>query len=227
MIVFLYLFKRIRPVICFHICLLSTFLLGRLDSLDELGDSVKEVGNETDVGDLEDGCVGVLVDGDDELGLLHAGKVLDGTRDTDGNVELGGDDLAGLADLERVVGVAGVDGCTRGTNGSAEGVSKGIEDRLKVVLGLEGTATRDDLGGRAEVGARRDDNLLRDKLGVGCRVSLGLTVLHLHEASTGATSSTAAEPPWALALLKAVERTVTILTPSLAPDLTLRMALPA
>jgi len=36
--------------------------------------------------------------------------VLDGARDADGNVELGGDDLAGLADLEVVRDVAGVDG---------------------------------------------------------------------------------------------------------------------
>lgn len=91
-------------------------LLLLLDLLDHLGDGVEEVSNETNVGNLEDGSVGVLVDGDDHLGLLHTSKVLDGTRDTDGNVELRGNDLTGLADLERVVGVASVDGSTRGTD---------------------------------------------------------------------------------------------------------------
>jgi hypothetical protein len=168
--------------------------------------------------------------------------VLDGTRDTDGNVELGGDDLTGLANLERVVGVAGVDGGTRGTDGcllatrrvlrvllltGSEGVSKGVKDGLEVVLGLEGTTTGDNLGGGAKVGARRDDNLLRDELGLAWGLASPLFACFSPVASVAATSSTAADPPSALALLKAVERTVTILTPSLAPDLTLRMALPA
>ena len=51
---------------------------------------------------LEDGGFGVFVDGDDRLGGLHAGPVLDGAGDADGHVQLGGDGLAGLADLELV-----------------------------------------------------------------------------------------------------------------------------
>lgn len=135
--------------------------------LNELGNGVEEVGNKTDVGDLEDGCVGVLVDSNNELRVLHTGQVLDSARDTDGDVELGGDDLTGLADLERVVGVAGVDGGTGRTDGSAEGVSERVEDFLEVLLRLEGAATGDDLGGLGEVGAGRDDDLLRDELGGG------------------------------------------------------------
>ena len=38
----------------------------------------EQIGDEAVVGDLEDGSVGVLVDGDDDLAILHAGQVLDG-----------------------------------------------------------------------------------------------------------------------------------------------------
>jgi Ethanolamine utilization protein EutJ (predicted chaperonin) len=55
--------------------------------------------DEADVGDLEDRGVLVLVDGDDGLAVLHAGQVLDRARDADRDVDFGGDDLAGLADL--------------------------------------------------------------------------------------------------------------------------------
>ncbi len=40
-------------------------------------DDLVQVTNDAVVGDLEDGGVLVLVDGDDELGGLHAGQVLD------------------------------------------------------------------------------------------------------------------------------------------------------
>ena len=66
----------------------------------------KQVGDETVVGDLEDRGLLILVDGDDDLRILHAGEVLDAA----GNVEIGRHDLAGLADLPVVRGVTGIDG---------------------------------------------------------------------------------------------------------------------
>jgi len=48
------------------------------------------------------GGLGVLVDGHDRLGGLHAGPVLDRAGDPDRDVELRGHGLAGLADLELV-----------------------------------------------------------------------------------------------------------------------------
>ena len=54
------------------------------------------------VGHLEDGSLGILVDGHDGLGVLHPRQVLDGARDPNGNVEVRGHDLAGLADLQVV-----------------------------------------------------------------------------------------------------------------------------
>lgn len=90
--------------------------------------------------------------------------MLDGTGDTDGNVELGGDNLTGLADLERVVSESTVNGGTGGTDGGTEGVSKGEDDLVKVLLVLKTTATRDDAGGRAKVGALGLGQVLRDPL---------------------------------------------------------------
>jgi hypothetical protein len=66
----------------------------------QLGDDLEQVGDEPVVRDLEDRRVGVLVDRDDDLAVLHAGEVLDRSRDADGDVELRRDDLAGLPDLQ-------------------------------------------------------------------------------------------------------------------------------
>jgi hypothetical protein len=60
---------------------------------------LRDVADDAIVGDLEDGSFGVAVDGHDDLALVHAGEMLDGSGDADGDVELGLDGLAGLADL--------------------------------------------------------------------------------------------------------------------------------
>ena len=52
-----------------------------------LGHGFEKVGDEAEVGDLEDGCLGVLVDGHDELRVLHAGQMLNRPRNSDGDVE--------------------------------------------------------------------------------------------------------------------------------------------
>src|SRR5215469_18896008 len=72
------------------------------DFLDELGDDLEQVADDAEVGDLEDRGLGVLVDRDDRLGGLHPGPVLDRAGDPDRRVQLRGDGLAGLADLEGV-----------------------------------------------------------------------------------------------------------------------------
>ena len=103
-------------VIYYHSLLVSHSLCSLLDLVHELRDGVKEVGLQPIVGDLEEGRLGVLVDDGDHLGVLHAGHVLDGARDTDGDVQLGGDDLAGLADLDVVRADLGLAGGARSTN---------------------------------------------------------------------------------------------------------------
>src|SRR3712207_5276391 len=54
-------------------------LLPGVDLLGGSGDDGVQVADDTEVGQLEDRRLGVLVDGDDGLAGLHAGAVLDGT----------------------------------------------------------------------------------------------------------------------------------------------------
>src|SRR6185369_10472248 len=49
---------------------------------------LEQVSDKPEIGYLEDRRVFILVDGDDHLAVLHAGEMLDGTRDADGDVEL-------------------------------------------------------------------------------------------------------------------------------------------
>ena len=57
--------------------------------LRQLRHDLEQVAHEAVVGDLEDRRLGVLVDRDDHLAVLHAGEVLDRARDADRDVELG------------------------------------------------------------------------------------------------------------------------------------------
>src|SRR6056297_1462631 len=56
----------------------------------------EEIGHKAVIGDLKDRGLFVLVDRDDDLGVLHAREMLDGTRDADGDIKLGRHHLAGL-----------------------------------------------------------------------------------------------------------------------------------
>src|SRR3954453_24121759 len=87
------------------------------DLVGELRGYLEEVTHDTEVGEFEDRGLGVLVDGDDRLGGLHAGAVLDRAGDADGDVELRRHGDAGLADLHGVRHPAGVDDSARGTDG--------------------------------------------------------------------------------------------------------------
>ena len=48
----------------------------------------KKISHQPVVGDLKDRRVGILVDGDDDFGFLHARQMLNGTGDADGDVKL-------------------------------------------------------------------------------------------------------------------------------------------
>src|SRR5262247_3287320 len=93
----------------------------------EFGHGLEEVGHQAVVGDLEDRRLLVLVDGDDHLAVLHAREMLDGAGDADRYIEVGGDDLAGLADLIVVRHEARVDGRARGADCGAELVGDLVE----------------------------------------------------------------------------------------------------
>src|SRR5487761_1525987 len=59
----------------------------------------EQIADQAVIGHLEEWRFFVLVDRDDDLGIFHAGEMLDRARDADGDVELRCHDLAGLADL--------------------------------------------------------------------------------------------------------------------------------
>ena len=98
--------------------------LGSLDGLDQLGNDLEQVTNDTVVSHLEDGSVLVLVHGDDALGVLHTSLVLDGAGDTQGDVDLGMDGLTGLADLMVSGDPAGVHAGTGGAHDAAQDLSQ-------------------------------------------------------------------------------------------------------
>jgi hypothetical protein len=64
--------------------------------LTSSGTGDEQILDEPVVGDAEDRRLLVLVDRDDDLGVLHPGQVLDRAADAGGDVELRRDDLAGL-----------------------------------------------------------------------------------------------------------------------------------
>src|SRR5690606_28356738 len=66
-----------------------------LELRSQFRNCVEQVGDQSDVRDLEDRGVFVFVDGDYGFGILHAGQMLDRARDADGDVNFRSDDLAG------------------------------------------------------------------------------------------------------------------------------------
>ncbi len=49
---------------------------------------------------LEDGCLGVLVNGNNDLAVLHASQMLNGSANAHSNIEVGSDNLSSLANLQ-------------------------------------------------------------------------------------------------------------------------------
>src|SRR5215218_7136647 len=109
----------------------------RLELAGQFWDNFEQIADEADVGDLEDRRLVVLVDGDDGLGILHPGEVLDGARNADGNVELRSDDLAGLANLVIVGRIARIDRGAAGADGGAELVGERVEQSMELLRRAE------------------------------------------------------------------------------------------
>lgn len=55
---------------------------------------------------LEDGCLWVAVDCHNDLAVLHACNMLDGATDAHSDVQLGRNNLARLANLQHIAGLA-------------------------------------------------------------------------------------------------------------------------
>src|SRR5699024_6212204 len=93
-----------------------------LDLLGELRGDRVQVTDDSEVGEVGDRCLGVLVDRDDVLRGLHTGTVLDRTGDPERDVQVRADCLTGLTDLELVRVPPGVDDGAGSTDGTTEGV---------------------------------------------------------------------------------------------------------
>src|SRR5262245_20401899 len=122
----------------------------------ELGQDREQIADEAIVGNLEDWGLGILVDRDDYLGILHAGEMLDGARDTDGDVELRRHHLAGLADLVVVRHVAGIDRGSARASRRAEAIGKRLDQGLEVLARLHAAATGNDDACGSELGPFAD-----------------------------------------------------------------------
>src|SRR6478609_4000018 len=99
-----------------------TLALCCADCLGKLGDDFEEIADDTVVGYFKDRGVLVFVDGDDGLRSLHTDEMLDGSGDSDGEVQLWRDGLAGRADLALHGEPAVVADRARGGEFGAEGL---------------------------------------------------------------------------------------------------------
>jgi hypothetical protein len=135
--------------------------------LSEFREGLEEVSLEPVVRDLEYRLIGAVVDSDYAFRVLHPREVLHGARDAHGDVEVGGDHLAGLPDLHLVGAEAGVDGGSGGTDGCfAEGLGELVDD-VKVLFALHAATPRDDDPGGGEFGFRGVTFLFADECGLG------------------------------------------------------------
>src|SRR4029079_11028701 len=102
--------------------------LASRDLVDQGGQDHVGIAHDAEVGDVEDGGAGVLVDGDDGARPLHAGAVLDGAGDAAREVQLRGDGLAGLPHLEVVSVPAQVGGRARGRHRTTHRVRATLQE---------------------------------------------------------------------------------------------------
>src|SRR5919201_6830606 len=159
----------------------------RLDRLGELGDDLVEVPDDAEVGELEDRGVRVLVDRHDVLRGLHADLVLDRAGDAGGQVQLGCDRLAGLADLRGVGVPAGVDDGARCGDGAvaAERLGQLLDELEALRLAEAAAAGHEDVGAfDVDVGAALLAALDHRRL-LGLRRELDLHVLDRRRAGAG------------------------------------------
>src|ERR1700680_978694 len=117
-------------------------------------DDLEQVSHQPVIRDLEDRGLGILVDRDAHLAVLHAREVLDRAGDPDRHVELRGHDLARLPHLVVVGAIAGVDGGARGAERGTQLVGERLQ-HLEVLAAREPAAAGDHAPRAAHLRARR------------------------------------------------------------------------
>ncbi len=90
--------------------------------------------------------------------------MLDGAGDTNRNIQLGGDNLAGLADLPVVRRKPGIDGGAGGTNGSAQLVRQLLDD-CKILLAAHAAHAGNNDAGSGQCRPGRFAQLRRNEFG--------------------------------------------------------------
>src|ERR1700693_1285982 len=98
------------------VCLLSFAACHFLCQLRENGERISD---DTEVCDGEDGGVLVFVNGDDVLGTLHPGDMLNSSTDATGDIECRFDRFASLTDLVAIGQPASIDNSAGCAGGSA------------------------------------------------------------------------------------------------------------
>src|SRR6185369_5799455 len=93
----------------------------------------------------------ILIDGDDRLGILHSGEMLDRARNSDRDIDLRSDDFARLPDLVIVGRIAGVDRGAACPDRGAELVGERIEQGMELLAAPERPAARDDDPGAGQL----------------------------------------------------------------------------
>lgn len=169
--------KKIDRLYIYCICIEQRKDVSRaLDLFGELRYLLKQITNQTNIRYLEDGRIGVLVNSSNDLAVLHTSQMLDSSRDTNGQVQLRGNNLTSLTDLKTVISVATVNSSTRGTNSGAKSVSKREHYPVKLLLGLETTSTRNDLGSGSEIRAIRFGEVFREPFGGSFGLGVGTSL---------------------------------------------------
>src|ERR1700742_1310721 len=117
-------------------------LLG-FDRLGQLGDDLVQIADHTEIRELEDRGVRILVDRQDVLRVLHTDLVLDGAGNAGRQIQLGRDRLAGLTDLGGVRVPAGVDDRAGRRDGAAHRLGQFLA-LLEALGSAEAAASTDE-----------------------------------------------------------------------------------
>ncbi len=106
--------KRADLLFAFRHCFFNFFREER--------DNLRRISDNAVIRDFKNRGGFILVHGDDDIGFLHAGKVLNCTGNAAGEVEVRADGLSGLADLNILLNPARVDAGSGRAHRAAERV---------------------------------------------------------------------------------------------------------
>src|SRR5438477_10120737 len=99
------------------------------------------IAHESVGGDRKHWRFGITVDGNDDAGVFHAGQVLHGSRNTESDMQLRGNHLAGLPDLPFVWGDSGIHQRARASCCSIQSIGQTTDVLLEFLASPKGPAT--------------------------------------------------------------------------------------